>query len=202
MLGHVRELLADTAVTEAIDSFVKRLHPYERVNVLGQKLVQLTMPGVPDLYQGCELTGWALVDPDNRRPVDYARRRTILTALDSRIEPGIEPLTLDEEKLLVTSRALRLRRLHPDWFESSFTPLRAEGLAAQHALAFARGEAVTVATRLPYGLAAKGGWADTRLDAGQGPWQNVLTGEIHHELVLSELLERLPVALLIPVEEV
>jgi (1->4)-alpha-D-glucan 1-alpha-D-glucosylmutase len=197
VLGHVRELLEDSAVTEAIGSFVKRLHPYERVNVLGQKLVQLTMPGVPDIYQGCELTGWALVDPDNRRPVDYGRRRTMLTALDS----GIEPLTLDEEKLLVTSRALRLRRLHPDWFESSFTPLRAEGPAAQHALAFARGSAITVATRLPYGLTAKGGWSDTRLNAGQGPLQNVLTGEIHHELDLSELLERLPVALLIPVEE-
>ncbi len=197
VLDHVRELLADSAVTEAIDTFVKRLQPYERVNVLGQKLVQLTMPGVPDLYQGCELTGWALVDPDNRRPVDYAQRRTMLTALDS----GIEPLTLDEEKLLVTSRAMRLRRLHPDWFESSFTPLRAEGPAAQHALAFARGDAITVATRLPYGLAAKGGWEGTRLDPGRGPWQNVLTGEIHHELDLSQLLARLPVALLIPVEE-
>ncbi|MEO5875719.1 MAG: alpha-amylase family glycosyl hydrolase [Streptosporangiaceae bacterium] len=198
VLGHVRDLLADPAVTGAVEEFVTLLHPYERVNVLGQKLLQLTMPGVPDLYQGCELTGWALVDPDNRRPVDYARRATMLAALDA----GIAPQILDEEKLLVTSRALRLRRQHPDWFASSFTPLRAVGRAAQHVLAFERGGAITVATRLPYGLADKGGWAGTVLSPGRGPWQDVLTGRTFDgpDLDLADLLGRLPVALLIPLE--
>ncbi|MGN6246390.1 MAG: malto-oligosyltrehalose synthase, partial [Motilibacteraceae bacterium] len=83
-----------------------------RAGVLGQKLVQLTMPGVPDVYQGTELVDLSLVDPDNPRPVDYARRRELLARLDS----GERPRDVDEEKLLVVSRALRLRREHPEWF--------------------------------------------------------------------------------------
>src|SRR5207247_10872793 len=71
------------------------------------KLVQLTMPGVPDVYQGCELTGLSLVDPDNRRPVDYQRRQRLLAALDANSDQAAFGGGLDAEKLLVTSRADR-----------------------------------------------------------------------------------------------
>ncbi|REE98350.1 malto-oligosyltrehalose synthase [Thermomonospora umbrina] len=176
---------------ERVAAFTARLEPYARVNVLGQKLVQLTMPGVPDVYQGCELVALSLVDPDNRRPVDYDDRRARLTRLDA----GEPPRDLDDEKLLVTSRALRARRPGP------YEPLNATGPAAEHALAFRCGETVTVVTRLPVGLERGGGWHDTALALDGGPWRDVLTGVLHHDLRLNALLARLPVALLVPTED-
>ncbi len=160
--------------------------------------MQLTMPGVPDVYQGCELAGLSLVDPDNRRAVDYARRRSLLGDLDAgRLDAGAG---LDAAKLLVTSRALRLRRNHPDWFAGSYTPLGAEGPAAGHVVAFARGgSAVTVATRLPAGLRRRGGWGETALPLPAPGWADVFTGERYQtdQVPLAELTRRLPVALLV-----
>jgi malto-oligosyltrehalose synthase len=181
--GLATAVLADERLSGQIAAFAARIEPDARANALGAKLVQLTMPGVPDLYQGAELGWLALVDPDNRRPVDYARRRAMLAILDdpqadnpalagSEYAAGDEAATLlDWQKLLVTSRALRLRRDHPDWFARSDDPvtaydaLAARGPAADHVVAFARGgRAVTVVTRLPAGLRHRGGWADTTLD--------------------------------------
>ncbi len=190
-------VLADRHLTAAIGGFVAAIAPDARANSLGAKLVQLTMPGVADVYQGCELAGFALVDPDNRRPVDYRRRRALLAALDA----GEPPAGLDAEKLLVTSRALRLRRAHPGWFAGSYDPLAAEGGAARHVVAFARGgHAVTVATRLPVGLRRRGGWADTALPLPGAGWRDVLTGDRYpgRRPPLAELTGRLPVALLVP----
>jgi (1->4)-alpha-D-glucan 1-alpha-D-glucosylmutase len=198
VLGLADAMLADPELTAGIAGFVARIAPDARVNSLGAKLVQLTMPGVADLFQGCELTGLSLVDPDNRRPVNYERRRRLLAAL--RADPD-QMAGLDAEKLLVTSRALWLRRDHPDWFTGGYTPLACEGPAAGHAVAFIRGEhAVTVATRLPAGLRRLGGWADTVLPLPDLHWRDVLTGARHAGLrpLLSELTWRLPVALLIP----
>jgi malto-oligosyltrehalose synthase len=180
---------AGRAPRDSIAAFVAEIEPDARVNTLGAKLVQLTMPGVPDVYQGCELTGYALVDPDNRRPVDYHRPRT----------------PLDEEKLLVTRHALRTRRAHPDWFAagSSFTPVPAAGQAAGHVIAFRRGPAeggaVTVATRLPAGLRRRGGWTDTTIHLPGSSWRDLLTSRPYDTAspLLADLTSELPVALLI-----
>ena len=198
VLGLADAVLGDPELTAAIAGFVARIAPDARVNTLGAKLVQLTMPGVADVYQGCELTGLSLVDPDNRRPVDYQRRRRLLAALEASPDHAVG---LDAEKLLVTSRALWLRRDYPEWFAGSYTPLAAEGPAAEHAFAFLRGgHAVTVVTRLPAGLRRRGGWADTALPLPELHWRDVLTGVRHAGLrpPLAELTRRLPVALLIP----
>jgi (1->4)-alpha-D-glucan 1-alpha-D-glucosylmutase len=198
VVGLVDAVLGDPELTAAIASFVAKIAPDARVNTLGAKLVQLTMPGVADVYQGCELTGLSLVDPDNRRQVDYQRRRRLLAALAAAPDQAVG---LDAEKLLVTSRALWLRRDHPDWFAGSYTPLASEGPAAEHAFAFLRGgHAVTVVTRLPAGLRRRGGWADTGLPLPELHWRDVLTGVRHAGLrpPLAELTRRLPVALLIP----
>ncbi len=201
VLGLVDAVLGDPELTAAIASFVAKIAPDARVNTLGAKLVQLTLPGVADVYQGCELTGLSLVDPDNRRPVDYQRRRRLLAALEAAPDQAAYGGGLDAEKLLVTSRALRLRRDHPDWFAGSYTPLASEGSAAEHAFAFLRGgHAVTVVTRLPAGLRRRGGWADTALPLPELHWRDVLTGVRYAGLrpPLAELTRRLPVALLIP----
>jgi malto-oligosyltrehalose synthase len=197
VLGLADAVLADLELVAGMAEFVARMAPDARVNSLGAKLVQLTMPGVPDVYQGCELMGLSLVDPDNRRPVDYRRRRRLLAALRA----GQEAVGLDAEKLLLTSRALQLRREHPEWFAGGYAPLACEGPAAEHAVVFLRGErAVTVVTRLPAGLRRRGGWADTALPLPGLHWRDVLTGVRHAGLrpLLSELTRRLPVALLIP----
>ncbi|PRY49638.1 maltooligosyl trehalose synthase [Geodermatophilus tzadiensis] len=185
-----------------IEAFVARIGPAGRSNGLAQKLLQLTMPGVPDVYQGTELWDHSLVDPDNRRPVDYAARRQLLARLDAGEAPGV-----DEDgaaKLLVVSRVLRLRRDRPELF-TGYAPVEATGSAAGHVVAFDRGSAehggaVTVATRLPIGLAGSG-WGDTALALPTGAWRDVLTGtrvvSDAGGAPVGELLARLPVALLV-----
>jgi (1->4)-alpha-D-glucan 1-alpha-D-glucosylmutase len=213
VLAFASGVLHDPELTARLAGFVAQIAPDARVISLGAKLVQLTMPGVADVYQGCELTGLSLVDPDNRRPVDFARRRRLLAALDGDSSslagsnwdsPQASTAGLDADKLLVTSRTLRLRRDHADWFAGSYAPLRAEGPAARHVVAFLRGNrAVSVATRLPVGLRRRGGWADTMLPLPAGRWRDVLTGVTHCGAcpALSALTERLPVALLVSVTD-
>jgi (1->4)-alpha-D-glucan 1-alpha-D-glucosylmutase len=187
----------DPATAAEIDAFVTRIAPFGWSNSLSQKLLQLTMPGVPDVYQGTELWDLSLVDPDNRRPVDYALRRQLLAALDSGEVPAVDDS--GAAKLLVVSRTLRARRDHPDWF-AGYAPVEVTGSAADHLVAYDRGGVVVVATRLPVGLAGEG-WGDTALQLPNGAWRDVLTGE----RVVSDvagvaadaLLTRLPVALLV-----
>ncbi len=164
-------------------------------NSLSAKLLQLAGPGVPDVYQGTESWDLSLVDPDNRRPVDFTRRRRLLADLDAGLLPPVDDT--GAVKLLLTSRALRLRRDRPDLF-TRYTPMTAAGSASHHAVAFDRGGALAVATRLPVGLARSGGWGDTVLLRHGGATVDVLTGRrfTGGELPLSELLELYPVALL------
>ena len=178
----------------AWDDLVAAVTPHGWTNALGQKLVQLTMPGIPDVYQGTELWDDSLVDPDNRRPVDFDRRRALLTEV-RRSHPAVDDT--GAAKLWVTTQALHARREHPELF-TGYTPLHASGPAADHLVAFDRGGAVTLATRLPVGLAAGGGWLDTAL-ALPGRFVDRLTGR-EHEVAeqLADVLDRYPVALLLP----
>ncbi|MBB5789346.1 malto-oligosyltrehalose synthase [Jiangella mangrovi] len=177
----------------AVDGFIERIRPFGWSNALGQKLVQLTMPGVPDVYQGTE--GWddSLVDPDNRRPVDFARLRALLA---NETPPEID--ASGAAKVWVVSRALRLRRDRPELF-TSYERVPVRGPAADHAIAFDRGGAITVATRLPVGLASNGGWADTVVELPDG-LTDVLTGRPVDggPVPLAGLLGRYPAALLVP----
>ena len=125
-------------VRAVVDGLVAALDEPGRSNGLATKLLALTIPGVPDVYQGTELWDHSLADPDNRRPVDYDDRVALLA-------DGGHP------KLRVTTAALRLRRDRPELF-TSYAAVPASGPAADHVLAFDRGGAVTVVTRLPVGL--------------------------------------------------
>ncbi len=174
---------------ESVAAFTAVVDRFARVNSLGQKAVQLLMPGIPDVYQGNEITDFSLVDPDNRRPVDFRARRALLAEI---LTPGTRPDTWDGQKLLVTTTALRLRRrLDP---EASYTPVE----AGEHAVAFSRGdEALAVATRLPVALERRGGWGSETLMLPPGRWRDLLTGwEYTGRVPMGHLLSRYPVAIL------
>ncbi|NJC71712.1 malto-oligosyltrehalose synthase [Planosporangium thailandense] len=201
MHGVVDAVYDDPALHADLSDFVASIRAAGWSNSLGQKLVQLTMPGVPDVYQGTELWDFSLVDPDNRRPVDFAARRDLLARLDDGWQPDVD--ATGAAKLLVTSRALRLRRQHPELF-TGYRQLDAEGPAASHLVAFdrasdGRGGALTVATRLPVGLRRRGGWGDTRLSLPDD-LVDVLTGRqfAGGAVALVDLLDPYPVALLAP----
>ncbi|WP_284745235.1 malto-oligosyltrehalose synthase [Amycolatopsis sp. RTGN1] len=188
------DVMGDAELASDVEAFVARIERPGYANSLGQKLVQLTAPGVPDVYQGTELWDFSLVDPDNRRPVDYAVRREILARVIDGELPEID--ASGAAKLLVVHKALRLRREHPALFRG-YRPLRAEGAAAEHVLAYTRSADLAVAvTRLPVGLEAAGGWRGTVLPLPAGVWTDVLTGrEVTGDV--ATLFERYPVALLV-----
>ena len=179
---------ADTGpVRSLVEEFAAPLAAHVRAQSLGAALVHLTMPGVPDLYQGTERAYLALVDPDNRRPFE---------------EPS--PDAPADEKAELTAAALRLRRERPAVFGESgtYAPLRATGPAAAHCLAFCRsGEVVTAVTRLSLRLAESGGWRGTRLALpDDGVWRDLLTPGREFTggtAEVAELFADRPVALLV-----
>lgn len=190
--ARVRETVGDE-----VDAFVARITGPGWSNSLSQKLLQLVGPGVPDVYQGTELWDFSLVDPDNRRPVDYAIRRELLDRFAEGLVPEVD--LSGAAKMYVVQRVLRLRRDRPELFVG-YRALAASGTAADHAVAFARSDdLVAVATRLPVGLASGGGWGDTTLELPDAAWTDVLGGGSYDggSVLLAELLGRLPVALLV-----
>jgi (1->4)-alpha-D-glucan 1-alpha-D-glucosylmutase len=196
-----RAVLEDEVFRADLERFVAGLVAPGRVNSLAQTLIKLTAPGVPDIYQGTELWDLSLVDPDNRRPVDFALRRSLLDELK---RPAAEDILarMDEglPKLWVIQQALHLRRRQPELFgaQGTYRPLLAQGSKTDHVVAFIRGTgAISVVPRLVMGL--DGDWADTALELPVGHWQNLLTGEVlTGGLVrLEEILARFPVGLLV-----
>ncbi|MGI8696602.1 MAG: malto-oligosyltrehalose synthase [Mycobacteriales bacterium] len=185
----------DPAVRAVIEDFTAAITPYGWSNSLAAKLISLTMPGVPDVYQGTELFDNSLVDPDNRRPVDFAARHSVLTRIDAGELP---PIGADgAAKLLVSARALRLRRDRPELF-TTYRPLVAAGPASEHVIAFDRGGAVTIVTRLPVALDRGGGWQASTLDLPAGDWVDILTRrpQAGGPRPMAELAATYPVALL------
>ncbi len=179
------DAVVDGPVGTELTSLVGRLDEHARSDSLGQKLIQLTAPGVPDVYQGTELWDDSLVDPDNRRPVDYQLRRN---ALSESTDP----------KMRAVTAALRLRRAKPATFtDGDYTPLLADGPAAAHLVAFARGsDVVTAVTRHSVRL-DETGWGETVLTLPDGIWEDRIGGARFSGAVSpAELFAHSPVALL------
>jgi (1->4)-alpha-D-glucan 1-alpha-D-glucosylmutase len=196
----VRGVLADEEHAAEVAAFVAPLVEPGRVNSLAQTLIKLTYPGVPDTYQGTELWDLSLVDPDNRRPVDYEMRAAVLGR--SAAAGGAELWAGPDDgapKMLVTARTLQLRRALPEAFDAdaSYEPLEVQGDKAGHLVAFCRAGCVAVlASRLVVGLG--GEWGDTTVSLPGGSWHNVFTGNRYPagDLRMSEVLAGFPVALL------
>jgi len=175
--------VVDGPVGAELTGLVKQLVGDGWCDALGQKLLALTVPGVPDVYQGTELLDDSLVDPDNRRPVDYARRREALSAMR-------------DAKMGVVAAALRLRRRRPDTFLSGgYTPVFAEGAGAEYLVAFLRGDDVLVGVSR-YTVRSPTGW-DAFLTLPDGQWTDAITGRRYSgRLDVSDLFNLTPVVLL------
>jgi (1->4)-alpha-D-glucan 1-alpha-D-glucosylmutase len=197
----VRDMCADPDFLAEVTRFLAphRIVERGRGNSIAQVVLLMTCPGIPDLYQGNEIWDYSLVDPDNRRPVDYVRRAEVLRQLPS--NPPAVRLGDDDIgvwKLWVGSRLLRHRRDHPHGYQSTrYEPLRVRGPQAQHAVAFTRGDLAVVVPRLVVGL--DDDWRGTTVDLGSPGWTNLMTGEPVEggPVALSDLLAACPVAVLV-----
>jgi len=196
----VGRCLTDRDLMQDVRRFVDSLIEPGRINSLAQTLIKLTAPGVPDLYQGTELWSLHLVDPDNRRPVDYEERRRALAEIKQMSARAIwERADEGLPKMWVTHSALQVRQRHREEFDASscYTAVHARGPLAGHVLAFRRGDTImTIVPRLV--TRANGRWQGTRICVPQGAWTNVLTGQPAEggDIELSELWRDFPVALL------
>ena len=188
--GPVREILQQ--VSDRISEAGAR-------NQLVMAFLHLVNPGAPDIYQGTETVFPTLVDPDNRRRVDFASRASALRRLEERPATSWTlPDDVDDAKLLITARTLRLRRDHPDFF-TRYTPAEAIGAQAERVIASHRGEAMAVAGRWWF----ENCWDDTAVVLPERELIDVFTGNRidarrHRVVPVAQLLEHLPVALLIP----
>jgi len=208
LVTFIREILADNPrnpFPEDVDRFAQTVTECGIWNSLSQTLIKLLSPGVPDLYQGTELWELSLVDPDNRRPVDFTRRHEILRSLRERLEVlGHEREELLRElldnrrdgriKMFVVSQLLDYRRHHRDMCtQGSYIPLTATGERSDHLCAFARqlngASVIAIAPRLNWQLTFGEGtpplgeavWRDTQLQLPEelgDHFRNLLTGEI------------------------
>jgi (1->4)-alpha-D-glucan 1-alpha-D-glucosylmutase len=201
--GFITGILADDGFVADLETFLAehRLVELGRVSSLAQTALLLTCPGVPDLYQGTEVWDLSLVDPDNRRPVDYQARQRLLAELTGAgggPEQALARAVQGGPKLWLITKVLRHRRRHPAAYgpASGYEPLPVTGAKAGHAVAFRRtGGLAVLVPRLVVGLA--GDWADTVAHLPPGDWRSVLTGEPASGAVpVADLLARFPVAVL------
>jgi (1->4)-alpha-D-glucan 1-alpha-D-glucosylmutase len=188
----VEDSLANAEFREDLKQTVARFAHLGLLVALSQALVKVASPGVPDYYQGTELWDFSLVDPDNRRPVDYDLRRKLLDRNN---------LADGSAKMHVIRKGLEVRRKYPALFQGGrYTPLYADGGREQNVIAFelsdGRDSVIAVAPRLFARLDAQDPWGDARLPI-EGRYTNVLTGEAVQGGRLAEMLATFPVALLV-----
>ena len=229
----------ENAFTEFVDKvledsgenpFLKAFRPFQRkiqhygiFNSLSQTLLKLTAPGVPDTYQGTELWDLSLVDPDNRRPVDFALRQSLLKSLIRQDQANAAKLMADlcanpedgRIKLFLTYKALQARQHYPDLFQrGDYQKLPVLGSLQDHVVAFARHWndkiAIVIVPRLLTHLVPEGDyplgekvWQETRISlplSAATTWQNLITGQSvsgEDTLWIREVLTQFPVALLL-----
>ena len=199
--GFIDSLLEDRAWISDLEAVVGRVRDAGRINSLAQTLLKYTSPGVPDLYQGSELWDLSLVDPDNRRPVDYDLRRQLLAEMRGmsaadvlgRWEDGLP-------KLWTVFHGLHVRRDRPRSFgpDGDYVPVAVAGSRCEHVIAYLRGgDVATLVPRLP--LTLGGDWSDTVVTLPEGAWRNRLRGDVVEggQIRVADVLAGFPVALLV-----
>jgi (1->4)-alpha-D-glucan 1-alpha-D-glucosylmutase len=192
----VAAILGDKEFTCDLDKFVGSLVEAAQINSLAQTLIKLTAPGVPDIYQGNELWDFSLVDPDNRRPVDFAERKRLLSeAKELSAEEAWKCRDEGLPKLWLIQKTLAYRAQHDKVFNGDYEPMFPRGESTEHVVAFIRGgSAITVVPRFTRRRAGE----MPVLHLPQGTWRNEYTGEsFSGEATTSDLLKKFPVALLV-----
>jgi (1->4)-alpha-D-glucan 1-alpha-D-glucosylmutase len=233
-LDFLREVLTPATrdpFLDDLDGLVRSIAAPGYLNGLGQTLLKLTAPGVPDIYRGCELWDFSLVDPDNRRPIDYGLRQRLLDEIEDRcadprrigpfLDDVLRHLGDGRAKLYLIWRTLNFRKAHPALFaEGGYLPLEVSGPRDQHVIAFARrheSETLVVAaarwfTRLGQRVhpwpEAELDWGDTRIAVpSPGTYHHLLAGETletagdEPSLPAARLFARFPAALLVQTQE-
>ena len=197
--GFVEGVFKTPEFIVALEKFIEPLILPGRINSLSQTLIKMVAPGVPDFYQGTELWDLSLVDPDNRRPVDFdLRTRLVRRARSMTAGQTLEDWDSGLPKLWMTDRLLSLRRERSEDFSASskYQPLVAQGNHLGRLLAFRRGENL-LAVVPRFTLTLGGNWSDTRLPLPGGEWRNCFTDEVvQREVTPDELFKTFPVALL------
>lgn len=219
VLAFVDEVLGSRDFLDCFLPFQRKISYYGFFNTLSQTLLKITCPGVPDLYQGTELWDLSLVDPDNRRPVNFEERKQVLCEISS-LEPSdaarlLEAYADGKAKFYVVYRSLQVRRRLKELFaDGVYLPLNVEGVYEHSILAFARKKlnnyAVTVAPRfLTDLLRAESSWgsinwADTSIrlpDNSPSTWIEAFTDKTLNakdgQLPVNEIIDTFPVALLV-----
>jgi (1->4)-alpha-D-glucan 1-alpha-D-glucosylmutase len=188
-----------------IEDFVQRILTPGRLNSLAQTLIKCTAPGVPDTYQGSELWDLHLVDPDNRGPVDFANRISLLSEVKAgaSVEEILQKMESGMPKLWTLHYGLNLRRQKPAWFgsEAAYEPLAVEGRKSEHAIAYLR--AGSVATIVPrWNVKRADNWSGASVTLPGSVWRNVLTQDVLQggRVPIQSILQRFPVALLVKEE--
>ncbi|HEX3731275.1 MAG TPA: malto-oligosyltrehalose synthase [Opitutaceae bacterium] len=198
--GFIAGVFASAEFKAEVERFVAQVLAPGRVNSLAQVLIKMTAPGVPDFFQGSELWDLSLVDPDNRRPVDFAERTRLLGRLAELTAPqAMAQAEAGVPKLWMIQRTLALRQKHPECFagDQRYQPIIAQGTRLGHLLAYRRGERLIVVVPR-FTLTLQGDWADTRLRLPMGEWRNRFTGErLAGDISPSALFGDFPVALLL-----
>jgi len=209
----VWKVLSDERFVEDADSLAERMTFYGYFNSLSQLVLKLTSPGVPDVYQGNELWDFSLVDPDNRRPVDYELRQSILSKLESGVDVA-DLLSQIEDgaiKLYTTWKTLSLRCDHDVLFrDGEYQDLHVHGSQSHYVCAFARHHdrtsMIVVVPRLVHSLTngerrspIGDVWTDTTLTLPTGTYRNLFTAETveGNEVAMSEVLKTFPIAILV-----
>ena len=194
----------DNAFLDSFRTFERLVARDGQANALIQIALKLTLPGIPDIYQGAELWEQSLVDPDNRRPVDFAKRHEMLAARTPEDPLWTPEMQGDVAKLAITAGLLGLRRDHPELFaRGSYRPISAQGPAARRFVGFVRqwrGRRLAVAAALHPAQERPDAWSETRLLAPQGAgggWLNLVDRTRHDELDAAKLFAAVPLALMI-----
>jgi len=221
----IEKTLADQEFIEKFLPFQKEISFFGKMNSLSQTVLKLTLPGVPDIYQGCELWDFSLVDPDNRRPVNFGIRKQYLQEIQNGITQGknvikfVQSLVDNSDdgriKMYIIHQLLHLRKNFPELFkQGNYIPLKITGNKSNHVIAFRReyqNQQVTVITGRFFAslngsdnFTGKKTWEDTfvHVDRSADSYNDVITGIQHYygteeKLSISTIFSQLPFSVLI-----
>ncbi|MGZ8919880.1 MAG: malto-oligosyltrehalose synthase, partial [Limisphaerales bacterium] len=208
----VADILNSASFRQSLASFASEIAYFGTFNSIAQVILKTCSPGVPDFYQGTEHWDLTLVDPDNRRPIDYSLRKKLLAELETtRPSDLLNNWESGAIKLFTTATTLRIRRENPALTSGDYRAISISGARSKHIVSFARTSGnsnlliavprfirTLTAGEQIYPHAAH--WADTRLDFEGARFKNLLTGEEHHTLAAADLFKTFPAAILVPLD--